>query len=498
MKLPKRCLAASCGFLMVFAVRAQQAPPAIDSSDSIEIGGMTLRLGMEQEAVLHGLSESYDLHQVGMAAASPSNWVADTKAGPPFMAVANVAFVGGRLSSVYKFWTVGSEPRAEDSFAGILYGAIAKFEQENKAPCQVATNTSQKPAGELKAVVVTCGGRQKYLSLDIVPMGHGQEGVSLAEVLRSPSDDVMVPDAKEVSDTSGNFAPSSPVSVPGEQPFAEVPDAMPSPSSSPHVLRAKADSWVPPDVDQDVPEVTPGRACPLTSVLSKAATRVQQLVQNVDKFTATEIVEHQSVDKSGQLRPAETRKFNYLVSIAQMSSGYLNVEEYRDGGSNPDQFPERIATVGTPSLILIFHPEHARDFAMTCEGLGQWQGQPAWQVRFEERKESKHRMSVFVMNGRSFGLRLRGRAWILANSFQVARLETDLGAEIPEIHLHLQHQDIEYHPVRFNQGKTEMWLPAVSDFYLDFNRHRFYRRHYFTDFKLFSVGLQQSLGDPQE
>jgi hypothetical protein len=495
MELRNRCLAACCSFLLVVAVQAQQTPPAPDSLDSIEIGGVTLRLGMEQDAVLHGLGEYYNLHQVGMAAASPSTWVAETKAGPPFMAVANVAFESGRLSSVYKFWTVGSEPHSGEGFAGILYGAIAKFERENKAPCQVATNTSQKPAGELKAVVVTCGGRQKYLSLDIVPMDHGQEGVSLAEVLRSPSDDVMVPDETGATETSGNIAPSSPAAMPDAEAFAEKSDAK-SPASL-HFARTTADSWVPPDVDQDVPEVA-GPACSLTNVLSQAARRVQQLVGNVDKFTATEVVEHQSVDKTGQLRPADTRKFNYLVSIQQMSSGYLNVEEYRDGGSNPDQFPERIATVGTPSLILIFHPEHARDFTMTCEGLGKWQGQPAWQVRFEERKESKHRMSVFVMNGRSFGLRLRGRAWILANSYQVARLQTDLAAEIPEIHLHLQHQDIEYHPVRFNQGKTEMWLPAVSDFYLDFNRHRFYRRHYFTDFKLFSVGLEQSLGDPQE
>ena len=135
---------------------------------------------------------------------------------------------------------------------------------------------------------------------------------------------------------------------------------------------------------------------------------------------------------------------------------------------------------------------------MTCEGLGQWQGQPAWQVRFEERTDSNHPMSVFVMNGRAFGLRLRGRAWILADSFQVARLQTDLAVQIPEIGLRLQHQDIEYRPVHFDRSKTELWLPSTSDFYMDFRGRRFYRRHLFTEFKLFSVGLEQSLGAPKE
>jgi hypothetical protein len=327
-------------------------------------------------------------------------------------------------------------------------------------------------------------------------MGNGQEGVSLAEVLKYLSEDVAVPEEMDAMDASASIAPSSPASMPGGLALVEKSDA--NASVSPRIRRTKADNWVPPDVDQDIPQVAPGAACPLTSVLSKAARRVQQLVENVDKFTATEVVEHQGVDKTGQLRPPEIRNFNYVVSISQSPGGRMNVEEYRDGGSNPDQFPDHIATVGTPSLILIFHPEHAKDFRMTCEGLGQWQGQPAWQVRFEERTESSHRISVFVVNGRAFGLRLRGRAWILANSYQVARLETDLAAEIPEIRLRLQHQDIEYRPVHFNQGKTEMWLPSTSDFYMDFRGHRFYRRHHFTDFKLFSVGLQQSLGDPQE
>ena len=496
MKLLYRVLCAYLSLLLVFAVHAQQAPPAPESSESIEIGGMALRLGMAQDSVFHGLSEYYNLHEIDTAAASGATWVVETKAGPPYMAVANVAFQGGRLSSVYKFWSVGSGPRAEASFAGALYGAVKSFEQEINAPCEIKTKASQQQLSELRAMVVTCGGRQKFLSIDLVPMGNGQEGVSLAEVLKYPSDDVIVPDEVAATSDSGNFASSLPTSTQREQALAEKPDDQTFGST--RVQRSKADSWVPPDVDQDIPPVAPGAACPLAGVLSKASKRIQELVRNVDKFTATEVVEHQSVDKSGQLRPAETRKFNYLVSIAQSQSGRLNVEEYRDGGSDPDQFPEHIATVGTPSLVLVFHPEHAKDFRMTCEGLGQWQGQPAWQVRFEERTDTNHPMSVFVMSGRAFGVRLRGRAWILADSFQVARLQTDLATQIPEIRLHLQHQDIEYRPVHFAQSKTEMWLPSTSDFYMDFRGHRFYRRHRFTDFKLFSVGLEQSLGDPKE
>ena len=259
--------------------------------------------------------------------------------------------------------------------------------------------------------------------------------------------------------------------------------------------RTRADNWYPLDVDASVPEVDSARACPLDDVVAGAGKRIQELVANVDKFTATEIVEHQSVDPEGELKAPEIRKFNYLVSIEQLPDGYLNVEEYRDGGSSPDQFPDHIATTGTPTVVLIFHPNNIKNYKVTCEGLGEWQGRPAWQVRFEEHADRHPATSALVFSGRSFGLLLRGRAWILADSYQVARLECDLLNEIPEVRLRLQHEDVEYRPVTFRNGKAEFWLPSSTRFYMEFRGHRFYRMHHFTDFQLFSVDVDQKLHD---
>lgn len=256
--------------------------------------------------------------------------------------------------------------------------------------------------------------------------------------------------------------------------------------------------WLPPDVDRSVPEVTPGVSCPLPSVLSAAGKRVEELAGNVDKFTATEVVEHQSVDRSGRLDPPKSRKFNYLVTMARTRSGGVNVEEYRNGGSAPEQFPDHIATVGTPSLVLIFHPHHVNDFDMKCEGLGEWRGKPAWQVRFEELPTRRNSMMVVQVGPNSFSPRLRGRAWILADSYQVARLESDLADQIPKIRLRLQHEEIEYRPVPLPDSKQEIWLPWRTVMYMDFIGRRFYRRHSFTDLKFFSVKVQQTFGEPKD
>jgi hypothetical protein len=256
-------------------------------------------------------------------------------------------------------------------------------------------------------------------------------------------------------------------------------------------LRLPSDAWVPLDIDAVAPSLISPATCSLPDVVAGAGKRVQEIVNNLDRFTATEFVEHQSVNGAGKLGKVETRKFDYLVSLGSGQGGYLTVQEYRSRSSNPVQFPDRIATEGTPILVLVFHPTYARDFDMKCEGLSSWHGQPAWQVRFEQRADRQSRLSNVVVKQKMYNVRLRGRAWILADSYQVARLETDLADPIPAIKLRVEHLNVEYRPVQFPGRHAELWLPSSAELFLDFSGRRFYRKHSFTDFTLFSVDVDQ-------
>jgi hypothetical protein len=103
-----------------------------------------------------------------------------------------------------------------------------------------------------------------------------------------------------------------------------------------------------------------------------------------------------------------------------------------------------------------------------------------------------------IIGSNYFSLRLRGRAWILADSYQVAHIESDLAEEIPKIRLRLQHQDVDYRPVTSSAGKAEIRLPSSTELYMDFLGHRFYRRHDFRDVKFFSVKVHQTIAEPKE
>jgi hypothetical protein len=262
-------------------------------------------------------------------------------------------------------------------------------------------------------------------------------------------------------------------------------------------VRSVADQWAPADVDEGVPAVRPNATCSLPDVLSGAGQRVEELVDNLQRFRATEVIQHRSVDRSGRMRRAEIAKFDYFVSITTMPSGLPDVEEHRRGYSSSDQFPDHVNTEGVPILVLIFYPPYSKHFDMHCEGLGNWHGEPAWQVHFQESRDGDTPMCGIEIDGHFYPLRLRGRAWILAHSYQVARLETDLEETVPRIRLRLQHEDIEYGPVYFPDNKIEMWLPSTADLYMDFVGHRFYRRHSFTDFQVFSVTTHEVFGDPR-
>ena len=145
--------------------------------------------------------------------------------------------------------------------------------------------------------------------------------------------------------------------------------------------------WLPPDVDERVPPVESGISCPLDEVVRNAGKRVQEFMRNVDRFTATESFFHESVNAWGFPGPPETRKFDYVVSIQEVRPGILNVDEYRDGGTSYEKFPGGTATLGLPSLVLIFHPYGAVNYDMTCEGLAHWNGGLAWQVHFRQRRD---------------------------------------------------------------------------------------------------------------
>lgn len=257
-------------------------------------------------------------------------------------------------------------------------------------------------------------------------------------------------------------------------------------------------NWAPPDIDDEKPHVDSKVNCDLKEVTASAEARVEELVKNVDRFTATEEMEHQSLSPLGVQVSRETRTFNYLVAIEKIGPRALNVEEYRDGSVSTQRFPAHLATLGFPMLVLVFHPYYREEYEFRCEGRGEWRGRPAWVVHFRQRDDRMSEMRVYRVNGMSFPVRLKGRAWIDVKSSQILAMEADMAKSVPEIRLVRDYQMIEYAPVEFRKASEPMWLPKSADWYCNFMGQRYHRRHSFSQFLLFSVDETQKISAPKE
>lgn len=332
---------------------------------------------------------------------------------------------------------------------------------------------------------------QPLLVRALVKRGDKERAVKLLqEYIREHPDDAAAKKQLE-SLQSPAILLSSNIVTPAEGKPSEMAEAavsLPLPSN-----------WVPPDVDEKVPAVEAGAPCVLDEVLRRAGKRVEEFVKNVDRFSGSEFMKHESINKWGLAESPETRKFEYVASIEQYRPGYFGVTEYRSGTPSLSGFPDGVETTGLAALALVFHTNNAGNFAMSCEGLAQWNGKPAWQVHFRQRPDKPNTIRAYRLgeSGPSYSVALRGRAWIAADTYQIVRMETDLIAPVPEIRLVTDHTLVDYGPVRFKKGNVEMWLPQSAELFCNWRGKRMRRRLSYSNYMLFSVDEKQKISEPK-
>jgi len=258
---------------------------------------------------------------------------------------------------------------------------------------------------------------------------------------------------------------------------------------SPPTLTVKA--WQPPSVDDTTPTLAPNVECPEAQVIEESGKRVQELVDDVQRFAAVEDLFHQALDNFGIPVRTEKRKYNYVASISENEPGFISVEEYRAERMTLEGYPDQIASSGFVTLALVFHPHMRDNFEMKCEGLGDWRGQASWLVHFRQREDRPSRMHAYKVGKQLHTVDLKGRAWITADKFQIVRIEADMVRPMPEIRLLSEHQAVDYGAVPFPAKNTTLWLPKSAEIYFDFRKHRYYRRHSFDHFMLYSVDTEE-------
>jgi len=329
----------------------------------------------------------------------------------------------------------------------------------------------------------------------LVGLGKNQDGIdALNSFLRQSPQHPMEKQVRNLiaeiqQNDSGAASPGSTQKMEAELSGIDNLRALPVPEFS-------VKPWQPASIDDVKLALAPGVACPSERVIEESGRRVQELMQDVTRFSAIEDLFHQPVDEFGNPLRTETRKYNYVASISEPEPGFVAVDEYRAEKLTLADYPGHLASTGFAGLAFVFHP-HVRDnFDLTCEGLGDWQGQATWLVHFRQRDDRPNSMHSYKVGEQIYPVKLKGRAWITADKFQIVRIEAEMVSPMPEILLLSEHQVVEYGPIPFEKKNTTLWLPKTAEIYVDFRKHRFYRRHSFDNYMLFSVDSEEKRKAP--
>jgi TolA-binding protein len=257
--------------------------------------------------------------------------------------------------------------------------------------------------------------------------------------------------------------------------------------------------WAPPDVDAGIPPTTVGVACSVDTVLGNARKRVLKQLGDLEKFSATERVEHQALESSGVWTKPLSRDFYYLISVYHRPNlPYYFVEDRTTDDSN-SLFPTGIATRGLVSLgFMIINPAYEKDFEFSCEGLGNWNGKPAWQVYFVQKKDVPSHVRDWVYKNVDYPIALKGRVWIGANSFNIVHLETALREPVVGLRLEREQLNVDYGGIRFQTAATELWLPLRGEMYFELMHHRYHHKHTLSSYLLFGVEIKHKIKAPTE
>jgi len=302
--------------------------------------------------------------------------------------------------------------------------------------------------------------------------------------LIDPLEEINVPSAPAVA-AKGPGAPGTPSPNPRTALplLADIPSPLPP--------KSLGVAWQPLGVDESAPPVAADTSCPLQEVLERVGERTQDFVDDAGKFAAIETVLDERLDEVGNVSGRETRKFDYTAAFSRMQANTVHVDEYRSQRYDFNQHNDTFVDTGFVALTLVFHPAMRDDFQMRCEGLGSWKGRPVWLIHFQQRDDRPKRMQTFLVNSASYPVTLKGRAWISADTFQVVRIESELVYPLPQIQLLAEHEIAEYAEVSFPSRQVQLWLPKTAEVYLGFRGSRYYRKHSFDHYMLFSVDTDQ-------
>ncbi len=264
--------------------------------------------------------------------------------------------------------------------------------------------------------------------------------------------------------------------------------------------KSKEEFWYPLDVDAPLrADKLSSDGCVLSDALEQSAARAEEMVNNLQNFTAQEQIAYRSFRGATTLLEGRAGLFESTVILQPGPAGF-SVQESRTPERGTQVFPASSQDIGLSTLALIFLSDFQKEYEWKCDGVSEWKGQRTWVVHFQQRKDRTSHTVLFKAKDVAYPAKIKGRAWIVqdagADMGEVIHMETSLMDAIPAAKVQRMYLSIDYAPVQFRTQDVRIWLPQAVDAYGDFGDHRTIIYHTFTNFLLYSVQTEGVGGKP--
>jgi hypothetical protein len=230
----------------------------------------------------------------------------------------------------------------------------------------------------------------------------------------------------------------------------------------------------------------------LDQLLTRAGISVTRFLNQLGDVRCSEDVRQEKLNAKGKSEERLESTFEYIV-LAQNQGNEPTLYESREAlrQAHSKKNISLLVTNGFATQLLIFHPYYQSSFTFNRLADARINGKSYVQLHFQHVK-GRPTPAALLLRGREYPLSLSGVARIDPASGAVEHIETELGSSMEDLGLKSFRSEVEYTPVNLPQAKSYL-LPALATVEVNTARQHWKNVHRFTNYRLFSVSVTESV-----
>jgi len=246
-------------------------------------------------------------------------------------------------------------------------------------------------------------------------------------------------------------------------------------------------------------EIAPGEiaakeASPALEALARARKNVQEYFDKFSDLTCKESVTQYVLNGSGHAIYRENSAYDYQFE-ATSASGTWKFNETREVRNPSYRDPARtlLVTTGFASLLMVAHPMYEGSYVFEPAGRETIDGVSYTMVHFSPVSGASSPASL-RLRGKNYALPMSGTLWIEPQSGAIVKLEAKVDSSLSDLGLAGLRSEVHYVQHTFRDPAESVWVAESAVIDVDTPHQHWRNQHRFTDYKRFSVNVQQEMG----